>query len=1802
MKKRKLFFILAGMLLAFTQLQASYYYYYVSPDGSGTGFTGTSKNPPDSPGSLSEALEHLKSYSLGYNDYINIFLQTGTYTPSDATRTDSEDVRSRTFKIANNTNSSMSVHLYGGFVDASYDGDSKDYSEGATTLSGDLGENGKAYHVIVSGENEISLVLDGLTIENGSATHESDPANQSGGGIYFTNNDDYSGSYLQITNSYLKNNHAAASGGALSAHANISITNSYLKNNHAAASGGALYLLNTGESWNTSHIEYVYFEGNEAGEKGGALSVHANISITDNTFYQNKAAEGGALYFDNVVQSFERNSFHKNSATAADGGGAVKGSVLDTDGQQQLSVSMNSFSDNSSSGNGGAIVFSGEGSLTLRGNTIVGNKGDSDSNIGGLFFTSGSTISMKYGGNIIGGNTGASIGGGNFDHTGSEGYNIISHMPEEKKTSTDISLESEEDMAFYLEGTVSDSDFTPTVSDTILYDAYSDSKFGREVYYVRPTSATLFVPSNVIRDTWYIQKDLFSNDDYYVPILSPGAVWKTLAPGLVQIDPGYIYPEDGDIDSDILFTAPEVQFNLTGNPASATNADGTSADFAIQWERSTNGITFLDLPGETNQELSFSESESGTFYYRRALYLTHEEAVTMRFYADIQVVSTITTLSGDYKIGKSPEADFRTLYEATAVYNKVGLSDDVRFIFVSDVEETSPSYINGFALGADRYSLTITSDDQGRWWVTGYLPNSYLLTLSSAKNVLIDGLVSATPENMEANRLVFCNYAASEMIPTLFRSSPGHAGTIRVQMEGAPPSYELLPGENIKFKDVAVYAGRAGSGIANAVIVDDKTVDISGCHLAYSVDGLWISEKCESGDVRNNVISNTSSAGIFLNTNVDKIDMEIIGNYITDINPIYGLSSLSPGANLRAQPGEEINKISRIEMVGGIVIQNEQYDKEYIEETIIPAGTVKIEGNRIEKLQVYYKEEIEKYYDPEYRPCYDEYMTSANGIITDYFPGTIICNANIVSEINTELPMVNGIRISAYESLITNNMVTKLEGNHVDGITVTGTDESEILHNTVYFSSKLNDADQVSCLRLGYRMQRFYSIEDDGTVSDVIIRNNLFINEIPDGADNNHLILKESHGSFGEIKDNRYRITHGVLGKDVTVYYDYYDNPNLERLPQEGTPYTSLTEWQGKYPLDTSPNTEEVSFENYLHLSGSSQTDMSLLTPLLDNVSADIDGDARSAYLNAAGADNHIDADCPPVVTWTGKIDTDWNTAGNWYPAKVPSSCSYVHIGEYWETVSNEGITQGEYPAVYPILDGMTEAICDTVHFHWQGEIGGVMYLTYNDAKVELELTSNRWIQVAPPLGSMFSGDYYLDQDATRLKPGNKVFMQQYQAKSPDMDGKQEAIAGDWSGAFRSLKEPLNPGLGYALWLAKDNDNDKGRFTLPKNDMSYNYRLSHEGEVLRTDVIPNRDHHARFIYESLSVEADNSFEQPVYGTQLSSGTLSTVLVPNPFMSHLDFYTFYQENTEKIKNQYYIWENGTFEATSVTASGIISTSPVAERHIAPLQSVVVTLKDDVNSISSLKLNNDMSVTVPAQTLRSIPIEEKLNIGIYDGGKRISGIVIHHKNGESNGYRSDKDVQTLYSKTSFGSDSQFSLLYAPVDGIATSIHTVGDLQQPIMIGLRSTDAEENQKRSLKFQGIENFAPGYSLVIRDLLTGEQQDLRRKSEFEFENKSGDITNRFVLFATNNQTGLENPATQDISITAGNGRIYISTGSGDELKSVEVISIQGEILHRKSALSDQTYSFEAPYAKSQIVLVKVISNQSVKTEKVKAK
>ncbi|PXV63351.1 putative secreted protein (Por secretion system target) [Dysgonomonas alginatilytica] len=595
----------------------------------------------------------------------------------------------------------------------------------------------------------------------------------------------------------------------------------------------------------------------------------------------------------------------------------------------------------------------------------------------------------------------------------------------------------------------------------------------------------------------------------------------------------------------------------------------------------------------------------------------------------------------------------------------------------------------------------------------------------------------------------------------------------------------------------------------------------------------------------------------------------------------------------------------------------------------------------------------------------------------------------------------------------------------------------------------------------------------------------------------------------------------------------------------------------------------------------------------------------------------------PAAVTWKkASTTTLWSDSANWESPTGTGS-------PIWCT----DVTIAENAATYPTL--VAGDACRDITFKNGATVGQIQQLLYRKAFVELNPERNRWYMLSDPLRYMYSADYHGDMTWTNAE-SPKIFMMYFNvASSKNPDGRTGYSVGDFSKPFAKLEEDLRTGKGFALWVnGKANGfsyNDTSfptgtPYKFPRrlangNDVSYSYHDKTTGKWLtpvsnldRGDVasIPN-DSVWSVSHDKLSAQQKNNRYRFLFEESFSNGASTvavaagtTNIVGNPFMSHIDFAKFVEDNANNIYGYYRIWDGNKFYAYVAAGSsemwsglGGLSTETSVEglsQFIPPMQSFFVETKPGKSSIVFKPQNISVAKTGVNVELRSQiqAISDVIYISLTMNNTQSQTILAARK-GASLRYAAGEDIKKLFSP---GTD--IPEIYTIADETeALEINLIGndDKNTIIPIGIRTG---KTGTATITIKGIETFTAYSDVILIDKQQKKEYDLRKTSSVSFDKTSGkNLEDRFTIeLRRRSTTGIEKETSEgdEISMTLTNG-IQIESAHS-ELEQVELFDTMGRVVFRKDKIHDNTYLINEGVVGKGFYLLKAKTTEASKSFK----
>ena len=532
----------------------------------------------------------------------------------------------------------------------------------------------------------------------------------------------------------------------------------------------------------------------------------------------------------------------------------------------------------------------------------------------------------------------------------------------------------------------------------------------------------------------------------------------------------------------------------------------------------------------------------------------------------------------------------------------------------------------------------------------------------------------------------------------------------------------------------------------------------------------------------------------------------------------------------------------------------------------------------------------------------------------------------------------------------------------------------------------------------------------------------------------------------------------------------------------------------------------------------------------------------------------------------------------------------------------------------------------DKIHFEMSSELGNQFYLDYGKASVDLELNTARWYGLSAPLRNMYSGDYMFE----RANP--LVQMRHFNTVNPQT----QASFVDWTTPFHTINVELTGGLPYSVMVAKikykdsafDADPTVGvadyanpssmdqitevNYSFPGTKMDYDFYDEVTKKLLDPSYqqIPagGRNWGHRFVYE-VTEGTESVVKENANGNLLTISTgrddeAKTIVVGNPFMSHLDFEAFYEANQAIIKPEYKIVSGikGNVFATysAVDNGGVLlweaSTDGLTKTSIPPMQSFIVETREGYDgNLSQLVFNKEMSTVNTASKLRADRMADmsKLKISISNGTETTNALLLLYNEANDN-YSINEDSRAMLLKEDQPSTPR---VFTVVNNMSLDINRMSEFPTTLPIGLLV------RKGALTL-GISDANSLYlgsgNLYLVDTETG-LQTLIDSDKFEYKfnsDSSGELLNRFYLLRKS--TGFDT-ADQSSSVVAyvQQNELNVVSLDGSPIQSVSVVKSDGQTFYQQNQVGTSHLKVPVSLVPNTVLIVRTTTDQATTTVKV---
>ncbi|WP_373207674.1 hypothetical protein [Phocaeicola vulgatus] len=380
----------------------------------------------------------------------------------------------------------------------------------------------------------------------------------------------------------------------------------------------------------------------------------------------------------------------------------------------------------------------------------------------------------------------------------------------------------------------------------------------------------------------------------------------------------------------------------------------------------------------------------------------------------------------------------------------------------------------------------------------------------------------------------------------------------------------------------------------------------------------------------------------------------------------------------------------------------------------------------------------------------------------------------------------------------------------------------------------------------------------------------------------------------------------------------------------------------------------------------------------------------------------------PLQTRWQGTVDTDWNNWDNWTEGS-PIGCSNVIIPA--------GCVN------YPVLTVASENLCSHIHFEMGAEVVNTHFLTYERASVDMTLNeADRYYTLSAPLHGMVTGDMFIPADgnpdvfveanATNA-PQNRFNPRIYQrlwasnAKGQIISGSQIEVTPDetrWTPPFNALAEKYEPGKGFSMKAVGNAAEGDLTFRFPKTHTEYEY-VTDQNQPTGIKENISRVNVGRFIYE----KGDGAEAFPFTVTLSNKDAGTTFLAGNPFMAHIDVAKFMAVNNFTSVKVY----DGNNANSQILVDGELVSNGADYTHIAPMQSVFVTVANDAQTLN-VTYTTDMLASAPGSLLKShrMAAESYSDLSLSaTAGKHVANTLVRLSAAASKAYVPGEDAELL-----------------------------------------------------------------------------------------------------------------------------------------------------------------------------------------------
>lgn len=621
----------------------------------------------------------------------------------------------------------------------------------------------------------------------------------------------------------------------------------------------------------------------------------------------------------------------------------------------------------------------------------------------------------------------------------------------------------------------------------------------------------------------------------------------------------------------------------------------------------------------------------------------------------------------------------------------------------------------------------------------------------------------------------------------------------------------------------------------------------------------------------------------------------------------------------------------------------------------------------------------------------------------------------------------------------------------------------------------------------------------------------------------------------------------------------------------------------------------------------------------------------------AAGGCGTVVATSPITIssdlTWTGSVDSDWNTAGNWTCGYIPIATTNVTIPDVPNkpvlsagavgTVNNLVINAGSALTI----TGNTIKISGTITnngtldagsavIEMNGSAAQVIGANVFESNTIMDLTINNPAGVSL-LGPLNVTGIVTAQTGNLISGGNLTLISTA-SQTALIDG---SGTGDVSGDV-TMQRYLNSGFGYKYFSSPFQDATVGEFA---DDMDltssfplfYSYDESHTysgwaGYTTASDPLnPEEGYAVNFGSAATPVTVD------VTGT-VNNGPLSVILynhnntytkgfnlVGNPYPSAVDWDAAGWTKTG-IDDGIYFFRASTTDQYGGTYSsyvnGISSDPGVATNIIPSMQGFFVHVTDGAFPVTgTLGLTNSVRTNdLSHPFLKSKEVSSmflvRLTAGYTDNANSADPMVIYFNQDAQTTFDSDMDALKL-----INTDLSVPNLYALTAGgrrlSINALPEISDTTLSIPLGLMIYMEGEI---GFRIRDNENMPEGTEIFLRDAVTGANTDLLQDNEYKITLPAGEYIDRFYLGFQRITTGIPDLNETEDFFSAYSSRAMINATikrlDGRE-GLISVFDLNGRQVYSRKVYDIGFYEIN-PGLKSGIYIIRFYSGKLSTTKK----